>query len=102
MAGDYVCSLSIHCFVNGVVFLLIQYVHHHYDQKFDHTSVGVNAPTQTEDPDNQMDDITKGEVSTGWDVCTVWFLFVHVCVVAWQDSPLPEHLNNKFVLPSRS
>ena len=33
-----------------------------------HTSslgyVGVNAPARTEDPDNQMNDIAKGKVST--------------------------------------
>jgi hypothetical protein len=38
--------------------------------------VEVNAPMQTEDLDNQMNDIVKGEVSTGQDMCTVQFVFV--------------------------
>ena len=44
-------------------------------------------------PRNQTNDIAKGEVCTGWDTHTVRFVFVHVCVVAWWDSPLPKYLN---------
>ena len=48
---------------------------------------------QTEDLDNQMNDIVNGKVCTGWDARTVRFMFVYVCIVAWQDSPIPEYLN---------
>ena len=40
-----------------------------------------------------MNDIAKGEVCTGQDAHTVPFVFVHVCVVVWRDSPLPKYLN---------
>jgi hypothetical protein len=43
-----------------------------------------------------MNDIAKGGVCTGWDARTVRFVFVHVCVVAWRDSPLPKYLNIAF------
>jgi len=41
--------------------------------------VGDNAPTRTEDPDNQTNDIAKGGVCTGWDARTVRFVFVSIC-----------------------
>ena len=40
-----------------------------------------------------MNDIAKGEVYIGRDMRTVRFVFVHVCVVVWRDSPLPKYLN---------
>jgi len=40
-----------------------------------------------------MNDITKGEVSTGHDTHTVWFLFVYVCVVAWWCGEAHQYLN---------
>jgi len=42
-------------------------------------SVGDNAPTRTEDPDNQTNDIAKGGVCTGRDARTVRFVFVSIC-----------------------
>lgn len=44
-------------------------------------SIRVNAPMRTEDPDNQVNDIVKGKVSTEHNVHMVWFLFVRV--VLW-------------------
>ena len=41
--------------------------------------VGDKVSMQTEDPDTQTNDITKGEVCTGWDTHTVWFVFVSIC-----------------------
>jgi hypothetical protein len=35
---------------------------------------------QTEDPGNQMNDIKKGKVSTGWVVRTVQYSTVSVCM----------------------
>src|SRR5882762_9435704 len=44
-----------------------------------HIIVGDNAPTRTEDPDNQTNDIAKGGVCTGRDARTVRFVFVSIC-----------------------
>jgi len=41
--------------------------------------VGDNAPMRTEDPDNQTNDIVKGEVCTGRDTHIVRFVFVSIC-----------------------
>ena len=47
--------------------------------KTDVDPIAVNAPTRTGDPDNQMNDITKGVVSTGQDARMVRFVFVSIC-----------------------
>ena len=41
-----------------------------------------------------MNDIVKGEYVQDGDTRTVWFVFVCICVVVWQDSPMPEYFNN--------
>ena len=55
--------------------------------------VEVKAPARTEDPDNQTNDIAKGEVSTGQDTRTVRFMFVSICVVAWWRGEAHQYLN---------
>jgi len=47
----------------------------------------------TEDLNPQTNDITKGKVSTGQDVCTVLFVFVCVCNVAWWRGKTHQYLN---------
>ena len=31
---------------------------------------------------------------TGWDVHTVQFVFVCICIVVWRDSPMPEYFHS--------
>jgi hypothetical protein len=55
--------------------------------------VGDKTPVHTEDPDNHMNDIAKGKVSTGRDTHTVQFLFVSICcgVAMLTNTQISEH-----------
>jgi len=66
------CKLQCHVYTATTV------LHHPSALAFriaENILVGDNAPTWTEDPDNQMNDISNGEVSTGQDMHTVLYHF---------------------------
>jgi hypothetical protein len=63
-------------------------------------NVGDNAPARTEDPDNQTNDITNGEVYTGRDARTVRFVFVSICCGVARLTNLG-YLNSQFNVAGR-
>ena len=68
--------------------------------QFGQLFVGDNAPTQTEDPDNQTNDIAKGEVCTGQDARTVRSVFVSICcgMARLTNIRISQHINDAELL----